>query len=82
MPAAVRMTTTVLPGHRIEITAPELPVGGTVEVTVTVPTPTTTPVPESKGILDFINSSPFRKTAEEWEQFERDFQEERNSWDR
>jgi hypothetical protein len=82
MSATIRMTTTVLPGHKIEITAPELPVGGTVDVTVTVPGPATPPAPESKGILDFINSSPFRKTAEEWEQFERDFQEERNSWDR
>jgi hypothetical protein len=83
MSATIRMTTTVLPGHKIEITSPELPVGGTVDVTVTVPTaPPVAPAPESKGILDFINSSPFRKTAEEWEQFERDFQEERNSWDR
>lgn len=79
MSATVRMTTTVLPGHKIEITSPDLPVGGTVEVTVTVPTP---PAPEGKGILDFINSSPFRKTPEEWDQFEKDFQEERNSWDR
>jgi hypothetical protein len=81
MSATVRMTTTVLPGHKIEITAPELPVGGLVEVMVTVSasTPSAT---EGKGILDFINSSPFRKTVEEWEQFERDFQEEKNSWDR
>jgi hypothetical protein len=79
MSATVRMTTTVLPGHKIEIISPDLPVGGTVEVTVTVPT---SPAPGGKGILDFINSSPFRKTPEEWEQFEKDFQEERNSWDR
>src|SRR5205807_10307593 len=53
MSAIVRMTTTVLPGHKIEITAPELPVGRTVEVTVTVPAPTP-PAAEGKGILDFI----------------------------
>ena len=82
MSATVRMTTTVLPGHKIEITAPELPVGRTVEVTVTVPAPTP-PAAEGKGILDFINSIKLKpKTPEEWEQFERDFQEERNSWDR
>lgn len=82
MSATVRMTTTVLPGHKIEITAPELPVGGTVEVTVMVPTPTP-PAPGEKGVLDFLNSLKLKpKTAEEWEQFERDFQEEKNSWDR
>jgi len=82
MSATVRMTTTVLPGHKIEITAPELPVGGTVEVTVTVPTPAAV-APDRQALKEFLDSRPpFRKTAEEWEQFERDFQEERNSWDR
>lgn len=82
MSATVRMTTTVLPGHKIEITAPELPVGGTVEVTVTVPT-TLAVAPNREALKEFLESRPpSRKTPEEWAQFERDFQEERNSWDR
>lgn len=34
--AAPRMETAVLPGHRVEISAPELPEGAKVEVTVVV----------------------------------------------
>jgi hypothetical protein len=82
MSATVRMTTIVLPGHKIEITAPELPIGGTVEVTVTVPI-MISEAPNRQALRDFLASRPpSRKTPEEWAQFERDFQEERNSWDR
>jgi hypothetical protein len=76
------MTTTVLPGHKIEITAPELPVGGIVEVTVSVPVSPAT-APNRQALKEFLDSRPpSRRTLEEWAQFERDFQEERNSWDR
>lgn len=34
MHAALRVETTVLPGHRLEISAPDLPEGGKVEVIV------------------------------------------------
>jgi len=37
MQSALRLETTVLPGHRVEITAPELPEGATVEVIVVLP---------------------------------------------
>lgn len=37
MQAALRLETTVLPGHRLEITAPELPEGARVEVIVVLP---------------------------------------------
>jgi hypothetical protein len=84
MYATTRTTTTVLPEHRIEITAPTLPVGSRVEVIVVLDTDSPPlPAPEKGGILDFIDSlPPSQKTPEEWEQFERDFQAERNSWDR
>ena len=39
MTSALRLNTTVLPGHRIEITAPELPDGGNVEVIILVNAP-------------------------------------------
>jgi len=35
MQSALRLSTTVLPGHRIEITSPELPEGACVELIVT-----------------------------------------------
>jgi hypothetical protein len=84
MYATARTTTTVLPEHRIEITTPTLPVGSRVEVIVVFDTDSSPPPPPAtQGILDFINSlPPSRKTPEEWEQFERDFQAERDSWDR
>ena len=37
MQSALRMETTVLPGHRLEISAPELPEGTKVEVIVILP---------------------------------------------
>jgi hypothetical protein len=80
MATTMRVVTTVLPDHTIAIAAPELPVGAWVEVTVTVPAPV---APDRQWLRDFLASRPpSQKTEAEWEQFERDFQEERNSWDR
>ena len=81
MLTTVRMTTTVPPERRIEVAVPDLPVGAKVEVIVTVTTP---PAGEDRSSLrEFLDARPpSRKTPEEWEQFEREFQEERNSWDR
>jgi hypothetical protein len=81
--ATMTFTTTVLPGGQIHITAPQLAEGQTVTVTVAEQAPATKPPPDRKGILDLILSfRPSGRTPEEWEQFEREFQEERNSRDR
>ena len=37
MQTALRMETTILPGHRLEVSAPELPEGAKVEVIVILP---------------------------------------------
>ena len=37
MQTALKLNTTVLPGHRIEITDPDLPEGANVEVVVALP---------------------------------------------
>jgi hypothetical protein len=76
-----RMTTTVPPDRRIEVAVPDLPVGARVEVVVTVTAP---PAGEDRSSLrEFLDSRPpSRKTPEEWAQFEREFQAERDSWDR
>jgi len=80
MLTAVRTQATVLPGHRLEITSPELPEGQTVEVIVLLSVPTSRPRP---GILDFINSlPPGPRSYFTWEEMERGFQEERDAWDR
>jgi hypothetical protein len=82
MATTIHIQTTVLPGGRVEVVSPELPVGQAVRVTITVPEPNPAGTPV-RGVPDLIRSfPPSSKTAEEWEQFEKDFQEERNSWDR
>ena len=78
MPATRRITTTVLPGGRIEVEAPGLLAGQSVDVLV---------LPRSskaqrKSFWEFLQALPSRRTLKEWEQFERHFQAERDSWDR
>jgi hypothetical protein len=55
MHTTLRMETTVLPGHRLEISNPELPDGATVEVIVVVPEQ-----PKSRRIsmLEFLETLP------------------------
>jgi hypothetical protein len=48
MQAALRVETTVLPGHRLEVSAPELPEGVKVEVIVLVPEQSIWPVPDAE----------------------------------
>ena len=80
MQTALRMETTVLPGHRLEISAPELPEGATVEVIVVLPEP-----PQKKAIsmLEFLESLPpgplLFQTPEEADRY---IKEERDSWER
>jgi hypothetical protein len=81
--ATIQLHTTVLPGGRIELVSPELPVGQPVTVTIAVKEPTAPPPLTRQNLLEWLDSlPPSDKTAEEWEQFERDFQAERDSWDR
>ncbi len=80
MATTLRVSTKVLPGNRIEVPTPELAEGQTVNVLIVPEGATTEP---RQTVLDFLNSlPPGRRSPEEWEAFEREFQEERNSWDR
>ena len=80
MQTAIRMQATVLPGNRLEIIAPELPEGQIVEVIVLLPVAAAKP---RQSALDFIESlPPGPRCYPTWEETERAFQEERNSWDR
>src|SRR5579884_1285248 len=80
MQTALRMETTVLPGHRLEISAPELPEGAKVEVIVVLPEK---PVPTRRSMLEFLATLPpgplLFKTPEEANRY---LQEERDSWER
>ena len=83
---AIRLTTKVLPGKRIEFSAPELIEGEDVEIFVALPH---APLPSSlKGkeyipALDFVDSlPPSTLTPEDWQRIDRELQEEKDSWDR
>ena len=80
MQTALRLETTVLPGHRLEVSAPELPEGATVEVIVVLPGK---PKPQFDSALEFLDSLPPGPRAfKTWEEYEQHLQTERSSWDR
>jgi hypothetical protein len=80
MQSALRLETTILPGHRIEITSPELPEGARVEVIVVLPEQPQRP---RMSMLEFLETLPpgplLFKTPEEANRY---LQEERDSWER
>jgi hypothetical protein len=57
MQAVLRLETTVLPGHRLEVSSPELPEGAKVEVIVVLPEQ---PVTARRSMLEFLASLPPR----------------------
>lgn len=78
--AALRLTTRVGPGHKIEVIAPQLIEGEAVEVFVVATRPADEP---KQAMVDFLDSLPRGpRSASTWDEFERQFQEERNAWDR
>lgn len=80
MNAALHVTTTVQPGNKIEITAPELAEGQTVHVFVLESEPVSS---DYRSVVDFLKSlPPGPRSFKTWEEFEKHFQEERDSWDR
>ncbi len=80
MQTALRMETTILPGHRLEISAPELPEGAKVEVIVVLPEK---PHTRFASALEFLESLPPGPRAfPTWEEYERHLREEKESWDR
>jgi hypothetical protein len=80
MASMLHLQTTVLPGHRLEISDPNLPDGASVAVTVHVREPSQ-PLPTS--MLDLLASLPVGPRAfPTWEAYERHLREERDAWDR
>ena len=78
---ALRVQAKVLPGKRIELTAPELLEGATVEVIVVLPSPV--PPVAREHVIDIVASlPPGPRSAPTWEEVERQFREERDAWDK
>ena len=79
MQTALRIETTVLPGNRVEISAPELPAGAKVAVTVTL---LENPKPRFESVYDFVKSLPPGPRAfDTWEEYEKFLEDEKNSWE-
>ena len=80
MQTILRLEATVLPGHRLEVTAPELPEGAKVEVIVVLPEQ---PEPQFGSVLEFLESLPPGPRAfKTWEEYEQHLREEKDSWER
>ncbi len=80
MKPALHATTTVLPGKKIEVDATELREGQAVDVFVIVRSDEPRNQP---SLADFLESlPPSNRTKQEWDEFEREFQAERDAWDR
>lgn len=80
MPLPLRLRSTVLSGNRVEFTAPELPEGAEVEIMVAL---AKSPARSRLTVLDIVDARPpSQLTAEDWLRIEREFQDDRNSWDR
>jgi hypothetical protein len=80
MHSALRTEATVLPGHRLEISSPELPDGARVEVIVLLPE---TAAPRFASALEFLESLPPGPRAfKTWEDYEQHLREEKDAWER
>ena len=78
MQAALRLQATILPGHRIEVSSPELPVGATVDVTVTLAKESARR--SMRQIAESVPPGPHLFGT--WEEYERFLREERALWER
>ena len=77
---ALHTTARVQFGNKIEITAPELKEGQDVDVFL-IPRPSATH--PRRSVLEFLDSlPPGPRSAPTWDEIERQFQEERDAWDR
>ena len=82
---AIRIRTRVLPGKRIEFTAPKLPDDGEVGLIVMMDRQDVADPPRRRcrDVAELLRSlPPIERTAEEWAAVEREIEEDRNAWNR
>lgn len=78
MATAVHIKTTILPGGKIEISAPELPPGKQVDVFVVVEGEEPT---KKRRALDILEKAPGHRLFQTAEEVDAYIREERDSWD-
>ncbi len=82
MQTTVQMETTVLPGHRVEVTDPQLPEGATVQVIVMLPEKQEGQKVSMLEFLQALPPGPSPRCFPTWEEYERHLREEKDSWER
>ncbi|NMG18700.1 hypothetical protein [Brasilonema bromeliae] len=78
MQAALRITTKVLPGNKIEIELPEAEIGDTVDVFVILPEK---PKVKQRSVIEILEEVHAKRPSKTAEEIDRQLQEERDSWD-
>ncbi len=79
MTTAVHIKTTILPGGKIEISAPELPPGKRANVFVVIEEEEQV---ERRHVLDMISTFPGHRLFQTAEEVDAYIREERESWER
>jgi hypothetical protein len=79
MQAALRITTTVLPGGRIEVTDPQLPSGEAVDVIVLIPESSAAP---RRSVVDVLAEAPGHILFRTPEDVDAYLREEQHAWER
>jgi hypothetical protein len=79
MQAALRMTTWVQPGGKIEVTDKQLPAGESVDVIVLFPQPADT---SRRSIVDVLAEAPGHLAFQTAEEVDAYLREERDAWER
>ena len=79
MQTALRLTTLVRPGGKIEIADAQLPVGTSVEVIVLLPSPPTLP---RRSILEVLADAPGHLAFQTAEEVDAYLRAERDTWER
>jgi hypothetical protein len=75
---ALQVMTTVLPGHRIEIEVPELPVGARATVLILLEEPQ----PPKRRLQEVLGDYPGGRLFKSAEEVDAYLREERDSWDK
>jgi len=78
MQPALHISTKVLPGNKIEISTPELPVGNAVEVFVIIKN---TSSPSRRSAIDLLDELPGQRLFKTPEEADEYLQEERSAWE-
>ncbi|MFN6559857.1 MAG: hypothetical protein RMY28_008615 [Nostoc sp. ChiSLP01] len=78
MQAALRITTKVLPGNKIEIKLPQAEIGDNVDVFVILPEK---PASKRASVLELIEQARSKYAFRTTEDIDRQLQQERDSWD-